>query len=222
MFLRKIFSNRFLLIMANTASICILFMIYYTRKDSVVLTRTFSYMVISPISEVEIADFLENFETPKKVVIKLKDTRVLSYQQKFVFELKFYDVKSDDELVDKFLKEFEFFFQIKLITKNLLKEKKFPQVIFDTRSSTFHIVKSNDYNQRVPTIVSLKSTSASADGIKVFNAYKEDKSEMLQISDGMRIFVIGKKNKEDLDKGISLLSINFEDKFVFFEVINIK
>lgn len=221
-FFKKYLGKEFIFIVANTATACILFIIFYVRKDSVVLTRTFSYIVVNPINEQEIAEFIDNFEAPHKVKIRLKDIVNVSYQQKFSFELKFYDVKSDDELAEKLKKEFEFFFQIKLITKALLKDKKFPQVIYDIKAGAFIVVNINENKLKVPAIISLLSTSTSAEGLKVFNAYRVENAELLELSENLRILTLGKKNKDNVERGVSLLSIQVGGQYLFFEVIEIK
>lgn len=146
----------------------------------------------------------------------------ISNQQKFSFEIKFYDKKSDDEFVEKLKKEFEFYFQLKLISKELIKDKKLPQVIYEVEAGAFVISNSNGSSQKVPAFISLTSTSVTSEGLKVFNSSKVENAEMVEIKDYLRILMLVKKSKYSIEKDVTLLSIGDGDHYLYFEVIEIK
>lgn len=211
-----------MLISINTASVCILFLVIYLRKDSVEFTQTLSYLVSTPINDLEVYDFLKNLEKPNRVKVRLKDNVLMGNQQKFLIEIIFYDKKSDDAFIEKLKNEFKFYFQLKLVTKDTLTEKKLPQVIYDADAAVFIVQNSNGSQAKTPAFITLTSTSVTSEGIKVFNSFKIENSEMVDITDKLRILTHPKKSKYSIEKDINLLSIKIGEQYLYFEVLEIK
>lgn len=220
--MKKFFNKQFLFISINTASVCILFLVLYLRKDSVEFTQTLSYLVSTPINDLEVYDFLKNLEKPNRVKIRLKDNVQMGNQQKIILEIIFYDKKSDDAFIEKLKNEFKFYFQLKLVTKDTLTEKKLPQVIYDAEAAVFIVQNSNGSQAKTPAFITLTSTSVTSEGLKVFNSSKIENSEMVVITDKLRILTHPKKSKYSIEKDINLLSIKLGEQYLYFEILEIQ
>ena len=143
-------------------------------------------------------------------------------QQKFLIEIIFYDKKLDDAFIEKLKNEFKFYFQLKLVTKDTLTEKKLPQVIYDADAAVFIVQNSNGSQAKTPAFITLTSTSVTSEGIKVFNSFKIENSEMVDITDKLRILTHPKKSKYSIEKDINLLSIKIGEQYLYFEVLEIQ
>ena len=219
--LKSLINKQFIVITLYTASACILFLILYARKNSTILTRTLSCIVMNPINGQEINEFLDAYEKPRKVEVRLKNIEMISYEERVSIDIIFFSTV-DDEFVEKLKSDFEKFFQNKIITKSLLKLKKLPQACYDATAGVFVIKNTNEVKQKIPIFISLSSISVTSEGLKVFNASKRENSDMAEVSSNLRILILGFHDKHNAGKDISLLAIKDDSNFIFIELVDAK
>lgn len=205
----------------NTAIVCILFIILYVRKDSTILTHTFSAIPIKFINFQEIDEFLEAFSVPSNARIKLKNIEVVGYEQRYTFEITYYK-KADEGLSETVKKEFYSYFNKRILSKENYKAQKFSKVNIDLKNRKITFVEWNGEKIKIPSLIELTSYSFSLDGLKLANGTFFEESELIELGENVSISIAGKKNLDAFEKDVSLMSINFEEKFMFFEILTIR
>ena len=221
MVLKKLFSVRFVLMVFNTAIVCILFIVLYVRRDATVLTHTFSAIPSRYINFQEIDEFLKNFKQSSNARIRLKNLEVIGYEQRYSFEITYYH-KDDENLSEEVKKEFTYYFRDRLLSKENYKNQKFSKVKIDLKNRKITFVDWNGVALKIPSSILLTSYSFSSDGLKIANAMKFEECELIELGENVSVSIAGKKDAHNFEMDVSLLSIGFGEKFQFFEILDIR
>jgi len=218
---KKWFSARFILMIFNTAIVCILFMVLYVRKDSTILTHTFSAIPIKFINFQEIDEFLKSFGTPSNARIKLKYVDIIGYEQRYTFEITYYH-KDDEGLSEEVKKEFLNYFRQRILSKENFKNQKFSKVKIDLKNKKITFAEWNGEKIQIPSSIAFTSYSFSLDNLRIANASASDESALTDLGENVSISIAGKKLPDSLESDLSLLSLKLGDQFLFFEILSIR
>lgn len=218
---KKWFSARFILMIFNTAIVCILFMVLYVRKDSTILTHTFSAIPIKFINFQEIDEFLKSFSTPSNARIKLKYVDIIGYEQRYTFEITYYH-KDDEGLSEEVKKEFLNYFRQRILTIDNFKNQKFSKVKIDLKNKKISFAEWNGEKIQIPSSIEFTSYSFSLDNLRIANASTSDESALIDLGANVSISIAGKKLPDSLESDLSLLSLKLGDQFLFFEILSIR
>lgn len=219
--LKKWFSIRFVLMVFNTAIVCILFIVLYVRKDATILTHTFAAIPSRFINFQEIDEFLASFKSSGNARIKLKNIDIVGFEQRYTFEITYYH-KDDEGLSDELKKEFLQYFKNRLLSKESYKSQKFSKVKIDLINRKITFVDWNGEKLKIPSSITLTSYSSSSDGLKIANGSTFEASELIELGENVSISIAGKKDPDAFEKDVLLLSIGYSEKYMFFEVLAIR
>lgn len=216
--LKKYFKNRiFLFLIINTASACILFIVYYEAKKIKKYTRTFACIVDKVITQDEVNNFLENLTLPNKCEILFQKSELYTYEQRITFQIKYKEVNPED-IVEDLNKQWAEQFKNRCINLYSMKKNPLPKVIYNDTKGVVVVSNCNNFKGKIPEYLTLQSCSTTSENIMIYNMIPFDNSSKIEAKEQARLMVIGKKHHIPQFKDKALLAIKTNNETIFFEI----